>query len=232
MALIKCPECHKDISDKANKCPHCGYSSTKNARNFQKSNLLNFKWDNKYFFILIILLGGYLLLFNSKNVNNNQPVTNPSTELKPNANGNFEFNQHGKYFEFPTNYKVFINKEGTIEISQYMDDNGALIPYITIEKYQGYSKPEDLLNELTQAIFKEYPDATITINLLSGYLGNKYTYGIQYAYTSKNHLVIDNRYAFLINTNIYLVTTKEENINTTEINNTTRLIIESLKEVN
>jgi hypothetical protein len=25
MALITCPECKKEISDTANKCPHCGY---------------------------------------------------------------------------------------------------------------------------------------------------------------------------------------------------------------
>lgn len=25
MALIECPECHKEISDKASSCPHCGY---------------------------------------------------------------------------------------------------------------------------------------------------------------------------------------------------------------
>lgn len=25
MALIKCPECGKEVSDKANSCPHCGY---------------------------------------------------------------------------------------------------------------------------------------------------------------------------------------------------------------
>lgn len=25
MALINCPECNKQISDKANSCPHCGY---------------------------------------------------------------------------------------------------------------------------------------------------------------------------------------------------------------
>lgn len=25
MALIKCPECGKEISDKAQKCIHCGY---------------------------------------------------------------------------------------------------------------------------------------------------------------------------------------------------------------
>lgn len=25
MSLIKCPECEKEISDKAFSCPHCGY---------------------------------------------------------------------------------------------------------------------------------------------------------------------------------------------------------------
>ena len=25
MALINCPECNKEISDSARKCPHCGY---------------------------------------------------------------------------------------------------------------------------------------------------------------------------------------------------------------
>lgn len=26
MALVKCPECGKEISNSANKCPHCGYT--------------------------------------------------------------------------------------------------------------------------------------------------------------------------------------------------------------
>ena len=29
MALIKCPECKYEISDKANKCPNCGMPKTK-----------------------------------------------------------------------------------------------------------------------------------------------------------------------------------------------------------
>lgn len=29
MTLIKCPECGKDISDKSNSCPHCGYPTPK-----------------------------------------------------------------------------------------------------------------------------------------------------------------------------------------------------------
>lgn len=30
MALIKCPECGKGISNKAKKCPNCGYTLKKN----------------------------------------------------------------------------------------------------------------------------------------------------------------------------------------------------------
>ena len=101
-----------------------------------------------------------------------------------------------------------------------------------IEKYKNYTDPTVLLNEVTTEISKEYSDATITINLLSAYLGNKYAYGMQFAYTSNGHLVIDNRYAFLVDKSMYLVTTKEENVNTDEINRVTKIIIESLKEVN
>ena len=36
MALIKCPECGRDISDKANACVHCGYPLSKAADNAEK----------------------------------------------------------------------------------------------------------------------------------------------------------------------------------------------------
>lgn len=231
MALIKCPECGNKMSDKAENCPHCGYSleKTSNNNNYNLKDLKN-KWNNKYLLVVLVLLvGGYFLFFNNPKENIN---SNPNTELKPNANGYYEFNQNGKYFEFPTDYKVYISKDGSIYVGKNIDNEGALIPYIMIEKYKNYTSPEVLLNELTTEIGKAYSDATITINMLSGYIGDKYAYGIQYAYTSSNHLVIDNRYAFLVNNSMYLVTTKEENVNTDEINNVSSLIIQSLKEVN
>lgn len=228
MALIKCPECDKKISDKAESCPHCGYSFEKKVSN--NGNLVNLKgkWNNKYFLvILLILVGGYFIFFNNPKENTS---SNPNTELKPNANGNYEFNQNGKYFEFPTNYKVYIDKDGSIYVGQNIDNQGALIPYIMIEKYKGYSDETTLLKELTSAIGKEYSDATIIIDLISANIGNKYVNGMAFAYTSSGHVVIDNRYAFLVNNSMYLVTTKEENTNTDEINNVARIIIETLKE--
>lgn len=235
MALIKCPECSKNISDKAESCPHCGYSlNKKSSINIDKSafdiSSLKKQWDNKYLIIiLVVIVGGYFLFFNNSATGNGTET--PTSELKPNANGNYEFNQNGKYFEFPTSYKVFISNDGTIYVGKNIDKDGALIPYIMVEKYKGYSDPKVLLTELNNEIAKTYPDAVITIDMLSGYLGDKFSYGIQYTYTSSGHVVVDNRYAFLVGSSMYLVTTKEENTNTQEINEVSRLIIESLKEV-
>ena len=33
MALIKCPNCGQDISDKAEKCPHCGWEKKREKKN-------------------------------------------------------------------------------------------------------------------------------------------------------------------------------------------------------
>ncbi|MGN1480728.1 zinc-ribbon domain-containing protein [Porcipelethomonas sp.] len=38
MALIKCPECEKEISDTTNSCPHCGYKLS-NDSNFKKTEI-------------------------------------------------------------------------------------------------------------------------------------------------------------------------------------------------
>ena len=231
MALIKCPECNKNISDKAEACPHCGYNLKQKSNRINTENVLDNlkgKWDNKYLIILVLLIVGiYFIFFNNSSQNNNGGT------YEPNSNGNYEFNQNGKYFEFPTSYKVYISKDGSIYVGKNIDNEGALIPYIMIDKYKNYTDPVTLLKELTTEIGKEYSDARITIDLVSGQLNDKATYGIQYTYTSNGHVVVDNRYAFLVNNkSMYLVTTKEENANTSEINNVARLIIESLKEVN
>lgn len=33
MAIIRCPECAKGVSDKASACPHCGYQLKATAQN-------------------------------------------------------------------------------------------------------------------------------------------------------------------------------------------------------
>lgn len=225
MALIKCPECGKQMSDMAGSCPHCGYTKNVNQNNSKKSKSNNSKgkFNIKYLIIIVVLLvGGYMLY--------SKP--SQSGDIQPNTNGNYVFNQNGKYFEFPSNYKAYIDTDGTIYVGQYIDDSGALIPYISIEKYTSYTNPVDILNELYELLVKEYPDISIIIDLVNGQINDKDVYGVCFGYTSNGHYVIDNRYAFLIGNSMYLITTKEENQNTDEINNVTTLIIESLKETN
>ena len=126
----------------------------------------------------------------------------------------------------------YVDKDKTIYVGKNIDDKGALIPYIMIEKYKNYTDPLVLLNDVTTELNKAYGDVKILLNQLSGYVGDKLTYGSMFSYTSSGHLVIDNRYTFLVGNSMYLVTTKEENENSTEINNVCALIIKTLKEVN
>lgn len=56
MALIKCPECSKEVSDKAKTCPHCGYPLTNNKKtntvlvNGTKYDISNIKKTIRYDF--------------------------------------------------------------------------------------------------------------------------------------------------------------------------------------
>lgn len=51
MALITCPECEKEISDKSKQCIHCGYPLDYNSRSFELYNMVLKKINkNKNFF--------------------------------------------------------------------------------------------------------------------------------------------------------------------------------------
>lgn len=46
MALIKCPECGQQISDKADKCPHCGLPSAYFSVKKQDPHLAEIDYSN------------------------------------------------------------------------------------------------------------------------------------------------------------------------------------------
>jgi hypothetical protein len=64
MALINCPECEKEISDKAKECPHCGYNV--------EQKRLSLKMTKKLKFILLsiitvsIIVGGTYYYFSNQ----------------------------------------------------------------------------------------------------------------------------------------------------------------------
>lgn len=62
MALINCPECGKEISDKAESCPNCGYVLVKKIDEPPK-NLLKEKQSHPILGIPLVLLGIVCFLF-------------------------------------------------------------------------------------------------------------------------------------------------------------------------
>lgn len=82
MALIKCPECGREISDKATSCPNCGYPINEFKPNVQENTIPSESPKGKkrmptWFLALIIvgsllLIGGIVFLFiNGKLLDNN-----------------------------------------------------------------------------------------------------------------------------------------------------------------
>ena len=234
MALIKCPECKNNISDKADVCPKCGYEINNNNKN----NKTDKKFDYKYLLIgLLIIVVGFYMLNNRNTTNtgsgNDNPTTNPSTgTTTPGTNNGYVvFNDTnlGLSYEIPSNYKTYVDNNKLSYVGSNIDNEGPLIPYIVLGWDSTFSDPAQFLNAFTKELQKVYGEVLITIDMISNTIGNYYVYGIQYQYNSSGHIVIDNRYAIKINNKILMIGSKEENVNTDTINNIVGVIIQTLK---
>ena len=240
MTLIKCPECGHKISDQCESCPKCGYELNKKEESIKKiTNITKNNNNLKYLIIIgVIIIGILLYTGNKKDINQNtNQNTNQDTNQTPNSNTpqnnngmlSYTSKNLGVFFTYPSSYKV-AEQDGDIYVGQNIDNKGALIPYLITEKYHTNNNPVQFLHKFTAALREEYGNVQITIDLVSGNIGGKSVYGIAYNYYSSNHLVVDNRYAFVINNKVYMVGTKEENQNSEAINNVASNIISSLTE--
>ncbi len=235
MALIKCPECNNQISDQADSCPKCGYELKKKAKeteNKEESKSFIKKGNLKYLIIVLVIIVGAFLFFQQPN-NNTGTGTGTEQPTTPSTNTGYSIYNDAYLdisFEVPSNYKVTTDKEGYIYVGKNIDSKGALIPYIIIGRYDKYNNGVQFLNNFTDYMRKQYSDLKITIDLLSGVIGNRTVYGLAYNYNVNNHLIVDNRYAVVINNKVYMVGSKEENTNTTEINNVVEHILSTLTE--
>ncbi len=227
MALIKCPECGNKISDQAESCPKCGYEmKQKKVEEKDYLKTIKSKWNNKYLIIIVIAVAA-IFMFSQKKSTSSPGTTTPS----PSNSGYMVYTDNsGLSFEYPSNYQVSKDSSGFIYVAQTIDNQGPMIPYVMIGQYTNYANEVQFLNSFTDYMRKEYSDLRITIDLVSGVIGNRTVYGVAYNYTSSGHLVVDNRYALTINNKIYMVGTKEENTNTTEINNLASHIMETMTE--
>lgn len=232
MALINCPECKNKISDKAESCPKCGYEFNKN----KNSNLGSKKNNSNYMVIVVVIvlvIGAiYLLDSTNKNKGNTPSTTSTATTSAVNLNGYSVYNDKllGVSYQLPNNYKVYYGNDNLVYLGTNIDNQGAIIPYLIVGRYDNYNDGTKFLNDFTEYIRKIYPDMVITINLVSGVIGGKTTYGIQYTYTSSGHVVVDNRYAIVINNKVYMIGSKEENVNSDEINQVVKNLIASFTE--
>lgn len=247
MALIKCPECNNSISDQADTCPKCGYELKKKSNGFSPKS----GKDYKIYFVIGLVIGVCLLFYmidknSNTNNNTNNQGQNPSTPTEtPNTNqsqdpnvGPSTNNGYSAYtnstlgiaFEYPNDYKVATDSQGYVYVAKNIDSDGALIPYIMIGRYNDFSNAQVFLNSFTDYMKKSYSDLTVTIDLVSGVIGDKLVYGTAYNYTSGGHLVVDNRYATVIGGRVYMIASREENTNSTEINNVVEHIISTLLE--
>lgn len=236
MALIKCPECNNKISDQAESCPKCGYE-LKPSKKSESINVKSVKegFNNKYLLIIIVVVVGLFFMLNQNKTTNNGTTPSGGTggETTPSSNSGYQIYTNSKLgysFEYPSNYKITADKDGFIYVSQNTSGNSAVIPYVIIGRYDKFNNGVQFLNSFTDYLRKECSDLKITIDLLSGTIGNRTVYGIAYNYTSDGHLIVDNRYAVVINNKVYMVGTKEENTNATEINNLASHILETLTE--
>ena len=65
MAIIKCPECKREISDQADKCPHCGYPlRNKFETNKPMNSVLGIVLGAIFFIASFVLFLLYALLQN------------------------------------------------------------------------------------------------------------------------------------------------------------------------
>lgn len=233
MALIKCPECKKDISDKALVCPKCGYelksegtlNQVKNSVDSIKSG--TFKFDYKFILIIAVLIIGAYFIFNQNKQSNSGGTSTPSSNSGYSV---FNSSYMGISFEYPTGYKVATDKDGFIYVAKNIDNEGALIPYIMIGRYDNYYDSVAFLTDFTSYMRQQYSDLIITIDLVSGVRAGRTVYGLAYNYTSGGHLVVDNRYAVTINNKVYMIGSKEENVNSAEINDVVGHILDTITE--
>lgn len=101
MALIKCIECGKEVSDKAKKCPHCGANNKIQSR----------KKDNKNILPIIIclllaclLIGGGIFAYQVLKDNNDTDVKAENSETTNNK-------EYSSFFPYPSiNNKEELNK--------------------------------------------------------------------------------------------------------------------------
>jgi hypothetical protein len=91
MALISCPECSKEVSDKAKSCPHCGYElnsgSSKNTKMSKKSG------KGTVILTVILFVGIFILILHTAGIFS-KDTSNSSSSSSSNVSKNRSLAYH------------------------------------------------------------------------------------------------------------------------------------------
>lgn len=98
MALIKCKECGKEISDKANICPHCGFSYHKSYnRDIKLGSIICIIGSSLLIcWTLLCIIVGNLDFYNNSNDNHDNSTSQESADfyIDIKINGGIEENEY------------------------------------------------------------------------------------------------------------------------------------------
>ena len=218
MALIKCPECKKDISDKAEVCPNCGYELKSANGSVSNSNLDKvISGDNlKYLFIIVVAAIEIFLVFNMINKNSGmgyKSYTDSTLDIT---------------FNYPKNYDVKRDTStNLLYVAKSIGNTVPDYPYIVISKIDGYA-PYSFLSKAMD-ILSNLEDYKVITDITSEMMGNKSVYKIQISYTLDGQSIVDSSYAFNYNNLLYVVESMELNSQDAKIAKYVKEIIDSLK---
>lgn len=203
MALIKCPHCGKDISNKATICPHC--------KEKNKTPGININMLIGIIAIVAIAIVTFILL---------QPKskTKPKEEtLNEYANSNFKV-------KYPNNVSFTINDKN----EYYFYPQGKGIPYVMIYHFEGCKSPDSCIQELKTSLSKKYSDLKST-EIEKVKKDNKEFTHITMTYKVEGYEVTDNRYFKNYDGEIWGITSKEVKSNNDDVSNVLDKIIETFE---
>lgn len=82
MALIKCPECNKEISDKAKLCPNCGYEQNQQTISSKQSDKKGGRIGcGTWFIVIVIILFIFYLLGSPDDNTKRTSLTNHEAKI-------------------------------------------------------------------------------------------------------------------------------------------------------
>lgn len=165
MALIKCPECNREISDKAKQCIHCGfpldeYLQEKDSINKENEKLKEKYWcrncyrQNKIGEDYCEFCGNRLTpYYEMENLSINNHKEENNVEKKPEIK---QFNGIYRYSLFGQKQEVYCPRCGSDNCSHYQEQR--IVPGKTKTKYSANLnplKPFTLINKKEKVIRKD-----------------------------------------------------------------------------